>query len=77
MYLTEKEIDHLTHKDGKHLRYSTQRKILNAMGITHKVRPDGSLAVLRTHVEKLLGGPPAARVARDEEPEWSAMPCAK
>lgn len=70
MLLTDAEIAELTKKH----RRPAQRKALNAMGVTHKVRPDGSLAVLRSHVEKLLGGTPAAKVAREQEPEWSAMP---
>ncbi len=45
--------------------------MLNALGITHKVRSDGSLLVLRSHVEKELGGAPTTKSkAKTFEPNW-------
>lgn len=39
--LDHNEIIELTHR----VKYSAQRKALNMMGIDHKVRPDGTIAV--------------------------------
>ena len=59
MFLDESEIVKLT----KRKRAKAQQRQLNAMGIQHKIRADGSLVVLSAHVEKLLGacGKQAAR----------------
>lgn len=70
MFLSEDEIQYLTGKK----RRSSQRPILNSMGITHKVRPDGSLVVLRSHVEAVLGGQALTQQKREEpEPNWDAL----
>lgn len=51
MHLTQAEIVDLTHyKVAK-----KQAQALHAMGFTFVLRPDGSVAVLRAHVEKLMG----------------------
>lgn len=71
MLLSEAEIAALTRKQ----RHPAQRKVLNAMGITHKVRPDGSLAVSLAHVKHLLGDVATAKVVKEDEPDWSAMQC--
>lgn len=52
MFLTNEEVKELTSKSQR----ASQTKVLNALGITYKIRPDGSLIVLRAHVERLLGG---------------------
>ena len=69
MFLTEAEIRELT---GRRVR-SSQVKVLRYMGIDHKVRPDGSVAVLRSHVEHQLGAKDAAPAAREVEPNWAAI----
>lgn len=47
----------------KKARPSAQARVLDHMGIPFKPRPDGSLAVLRIHVEALAGAPrPGARL---------------
>lgn len=51
MFLTNNQIKELT---GKHT-HRAQRTVLNALGLTHKVRPDGTLVVAARHVEKVLG----------------------
>lgn len=71
MLLSDDEIAALTKKQ----RHPAQRKVLNAMGITHKVRPDGSLAVSASHVKRLLGDVATAKVDKEQEPDWSAMQC--
>jgi hypothetical protein len=47
--------------------------VLRAMCIEHKQRPDGSLVVLRAHVEHLLGGRTPDRVRKEQEPDWDAI----
>lgn len=69
MFLTPAEIAELTKKQ----RCKAQRMVLNALGINHKVRPDGSLLVLRTHVEKELGGVPAGKTKKAQEPNWEMV----
>lgn len=70
MFLDDEELVELTKK----LRRNAQRRVLNALGIEHKVRPDGSLAVLRSHVEKQFGGSPdAGRAKKPVLPDWSGV----
>lgn len=59
MFLTEEEIRELTNRKQR----CSQAMVLRALGITHKVRADGSLVVLRAHVEQELGyrSPPLRR----------------
>lgn len=51
MLLTADEIEALTGKQ----RRSAQRAVLVALGVPFKVRPDGSLVVLRAAAEAALG----------------------
>lgn len=69
MILTEQELRDLT---GRRVR-SSQVKVLRYMGIDHKVRPDGSVAVLRAHVEHQMGAKDPAPAAREVEPNWAAI----
>jgi hypothetical protein len=51
MHLTLEELVELTH-------YKTPKRQINAlmhMGFKYVVRPDGTVAVLRAHVEKIMG----------------------
>ena len=68
LLLTEHEIQALTGR----LRRPAQTRALKWMGIEHRVRPDGSLAVLREHVQNVLGvkQPPQGKT---HEPDWSAL----
>lgn len=52
MFLTPEEVAELTGRQ----RSDAQLRALRFMGIEHRVRPDGSLAVSRAHVEAILGG---------------------
>lgn len=65
--LSPDELKELTHK----CRPSAQVRALRAMGIEHKVRPDGSVAVLRSHVDSQMGAPKERRQTQ-WEPNWSA-----
>lgn len=69
MFLDADEVREMTDRKT----HSAQRKMLNALGITHKVRADGSVLVLRSHVERELGGAPALAARKKEfTPNWSA-----
>lgn len=50
--LTEDEIIDVTHRR----RRDCQIKALVNMGIEHRIRPDGSIAVLRAHFNNVMGG---------------------
>lgn len=67
MFLTDDELTGLT---GKR-RQSARIRVLNGMGIQHKIRPDGSVAVLRTHVERLFGEKTAKSKMDAWQPAWS------
>ncbi|MFZ4386388.1 MAG: DUF4224 domain-containing protein [Chloroflexota bacterium] len=54
-------------------RFSSQVRALRYMGIEHRVRPDRSLAVLRSHVEQAMGAPMYSSDNRRFEPDWSAL----
>jgi len=71
MFLTDDELVQLTRRT----RRASQRQVLTAMGIEHRPRPDGSLVVLRSHVEKLLDGALASAKLRVQinEPDWSKV----
>lgn len=72
MFLTPEELYDLTHRQ----RAPAQCRALRSMGIEHRTRADGSVAVLRAHVERILdGGQTAARQPKVKalEPNWGAM----
>lgn len=61
MILSSAEIEALTAK----LKPSAQARVLEHMGIPYRRRPDGTLAVLRVHVETVVTRPrePKLRLA--------------
>jgi hypothetical protein len=67
--LTYDEIVALTGRRRK----DAQLRVLRFMGIEHRVRPDGTVAVLRAHVEHELGGDARDKVKKEIEPDWSAL----
>jgi hypothetical protein len=71
MFLDQEEIKSLTNST----RRDAQTKALRAMGIEHKVRPDGSIAILRDHINKVFDGNPDSVRKRVKvvEPNWSAI----
>lgn len=50
-FLTREEVRELTGR----VRHKLQASVLSLLGIEHKIRPDGTVIVLRAHVEHLLG----------------------
>lgn len=69
MFLTDSELADLTGK----IQHSAQLRALRFMGVNHRVRPDGSIAVLKSHVAELLGVDSRATVGKDPEPNWQAL----
>ena len=68
--LTVAEVRELTGR----IRRGAQILALRTMGIEHRVRPDGSVAVLRSHAEDVLAGGVYAKASnKDPEPNWSAI----
>ena len=68
MFLTRLEIIELTNRTRRHAQVRT----LIFMGIHHVVRPDGSIAVLRSHVEHMLCGQISVKLKR-KEPNWEGI----
>lgn len=69
--LTPEEIQEITQKT----RYSAQRRVLRAMGIESKPRPDGSVLVDRAHYNEWVRGKTGkGRRPQDntDEPRWDA-----
>lgn len=62
MFLTEDELTELTGKRQNAARI----RVLNQLSVQHKIRPDGSIAVLRAHVERVFG----EKAAKAEQPAW-------
>jgi hypothetical protein len=70
LVLTADEVAELTGR----VRRSAQVKALQFMGIEHRIRPDGSVAVLRSCVEKVLGGGDTnPKPKRRTEPDFSQV----
>lgn len=70
MFLTRLEVVELTGRK----RSGAQAAQLRTMGIEHKIRGDGSIAVLRAHVELVFGAIRRSeqRSKRSTELDWSA-----
>jgi len=70
MFLEADEIQSMT----KRVQRSAQAKMLRSMGIAFKQRADGTLAVLRAHVEKEFGaGSERKPKTKEFHPNWSAV----
>jgi hypothetical protein len=68
MFLTADEISEMTQR----IQYKAQAKQLVALGVEFRIRADGSLLVLRAHVERLLGGASEQTKEVPYEPNWAA-----
>ncbi len=69
MFLNAEEVHELTGKS----RAAAQARVLRSMGIEHRVRPDGAVLVMRSHVEKIFGGRKDRVAAPPKEPNWAAV----
>ena len=54
-------------------RRNAQARVLRCLSIEHKVRPDGSLVVLRAHAEAILSGSLAGSNVKTSEPNWDVL----
>jgi hypothetical protein len=66
MILTDAEIAAITERE----RPKAQAKVLDALGVPYRPRPDGSLVVSRAAAQAALGGPIGPT---DDEPEDYAV----
>lgn len=70
MFLTKDDLSELTGR----IQRSAQIKQLIFMGIEHRIRADGSIAVLTAHVDKEFGaGDTKYLRAKAIEPNWAAI----
>lgn len=69
MILTNTELIELT---GRRVK-SSQVRVLRFMSIEHRIRPDGSVVVLRAHVEQVLGLKEPTNKQVEVEPNWDAI----
>lgn len=69
MILSDLELRGLTGRRQK----ASQIQTLRFMGIEHKVRPDGSVVVLKAHVEQSLGLREDRKAIKEFEPNWGAI----
>lgn len=54
--------------------HSAQIRALKTMGIEHRVRPDGTVAILRNHITKVFDGVPDSQTKQKiVTPNWEAM----
>lgn len=68
-FLSAEEIRSLTSRKVR----PAQVRVLRSMGIEHRVRPDGSVAILRNHITRLLDGHSTAKTQRTTQPNWEAI----
>ena len=69
MFLNQDELNSLTGKE----RPSAQARALRQMGIEYRQRPDGSIAVLRAHVEQIFGLGVSSSNRRKTAPNFSMV----
>jgi len=70
MFLDDDEVRSMTHR----VQRAAQAKMLRSMGIAFKQRADGTLAVLRAHVEKEFGaGAERKSKAKEFQPNWGVL----
>lgn len=69
-FLTKEEVVEMTGRSQR----AAQTRELTSMGVIHKLRADGSVLVLRAHVEQLLGYRAAEKPKEPHyEPNWAAL----
>jgi hypothetical protein len=71
-FLEAEEVERLTDR----IRRPAQVKVLRSMGIEHKVRPDGGIAILRSHITKVFDGHPEPNARKHQQavsPNWLAI----
>ena len=69
MILSPEELVELTQRE----RSKAQARALTYMGIEYRIRPDGSVVVLRSHVDALLGIPSERKVSSERKLDLSTI----
>jgi hypothetical protein len=69
MFLSPCDLTSLTGKT----RPSAQVRALRSMGIEHRLRPDGSIAVLTAHVEQQFGVRTSSAIRRRTAPDFTLV----
>lgn len=70
MFLSSDEISSMTSR----VQHAAQARVLRSMGIAFKQRADGTLVVLRAHVEKEFGiSAERQPKKKDYQPNWSGL----
>jgi hypothetical protein len=69
LFLSDDELIGLTNRRMR----TAQVKALRGMGIQHKLRPDGSPVILRSHIEKILCGTNREQARIEIQPDWSTI----
>lgn len=69
MFLTPEEITELT---GRKTR-PAQVRVIKALGLNHRIRPDGFPVILQEHVKKQFDGMTQDSVNKESEPNWDNM----
>jgi hypothetical protein len=70
-FLSDEEVQALTQRKIR----KSQAMVLRAMGIEHRVRPDGSVAILRAHITKVFDGhgSETGTKTKIQQPNWDAI----
>ncbi len=69
-FLSAEEVRALTERRAR----AAQSRALKTMGIEHRVRPDGSIAILRAHIYKVFDGDSSTRSQpKVIQPNWDAI----
>ena len=68
-FLSDEEIRALTNRKVR----PSQVRALKAMGIEHRVRPDGSVAILRAHIDRVFDGSSPTKQPKQHQPNWDRL----
>ena len=70
-FLDSEEIKELTNTTQK----AAQIRVLKTMGIEHKIRADGSVVILRAHIDQVFGGlvSSKSKPVKQANPIWDAI----
>ena len=69
MFLDPDELKQRTNRE----RSGAQRKALDFMGMPYKVRADGSIVVLRSAIEEVMGARNDSHFKKSSKPNWDAL----
>lgn len=69
MVLSEDELFALTRRK----RSRAQARVLRGLGLIYRVRPDGSLAVARAHIQDVFCIAEDNDISNEIEPNWGAV----